>query len=858
MLSDAEFNITLTRTQIPTLPSGYLSRKHLFPLLDNDPSGTTLVIAPGGYGKSSLVAEWAQNKSAEVIWLTVASGDTINEMSAMLIAATRRIIPKFAPWFEIEQPIRPTEVVRRWGNELLKTGKNYIYVLDSLRSDEETDIEIANKLIEQFPSNLHFVVIRREEIQNIYATCASRGPIKVLTIEDLRFSEMEIESYLANAGLELTDENRSIFTASAGWPAAISLLRENIEKNGNTIDIENLMTSTVEPLRALTMIVIKNLESEILDACKRLSVLEIFSLEEAKFILGKDFSLDLISSIANKGEIFTLSRDPQGGYVFSPLVRQILIEILRREPELKDELHRNLIGYFEKKGKPSSAIDHAFQAGDESKISELFPDAARIKQAQGKGGDLIRWSVFAGDDSLDGELKKLTVKIAGHLAELDFGNAKFEIEKLRMRSVNSPLREFFEQFALGASCYSMLSLGNFTELEESISKLEIGVAELFLGVDDQINLLRMLAVKRYIFNDATGVEEIFNLSQELGKRTSLYTSHIFLSAIQAMHLHQRGEYRQAHEIATLALNQHLQQGFVGNHGPLDVMFISARCLLEFARPHEALAILEQIKTLSHQWKQWHWYVTADKHIIEFQTFSNQLTESISRIKESREFVETIDSPHQLQQLLDISEMAIRRRLNDFDRLEVLVNRTPVTRDTQHYRSMVDQFRGRKSLVEMARKLPESTPRDLIWKSLTDAELNLDSEKLALAAMHRAMQAGASVGARETFLRQSDEIGNLVIRVANDFPTVYNEELATAMAVRMKERGNAMTEGHQALTKRELEILRQLSTGRTLTVIAGELHISQNTMKTHLKNLYRKLSATDRNDALEKAKTLFLL
>ena len=858
MLSDAELDITLTRTQIPTLPSGYLSRKHLFPLLDNDPSGTTLVIAPGGYGKSSLVAEWAQNKSAEVIWLTVASGDTINEMSAMLIAATRRIIPKFAPWFEIEQPIRPTEVVRRWGNELLKTGENYIYVLDSLRSDEETDIEIANKLIEQFPSNLHFVVIRREEIQNIYATCASRGPIKVLTIEDLRFSEMEIESYLANAGLELTDENRSIITAAAGWPAAISLLRENIEKNGNSIDIENLITSTVEPLRALTMIVIKNLEREILDVCKRLSVLEIFSLEEAKFILGKDFSLDLISSIANKGEIFTLSRDPQGGYVFSPLVRQILIEILRREPELKDELHRNLIGYFEKKGKPSSAIDHAFQAGDESKISELFPDAARIKQAQGKGGDLIRWSVFAGDDSLDGELKKLTVKIAGHLAELDFGNAKFEIEKLRMRSVNSPLREFFEQFALGASCYSMLSLGNFTELEESISKLEIGVAELFLGVDDQINLLRMLAVKRYIFNDAPGVEEIFNLSQELGKRTSLYTSHIFLSAIQAMHLHQRGEYRQAHEIATLALNQHLQQGFVGNHGPLDVMFISARCLLEFARPHEALAILEQIKTLSHQWKQWHWYVTADKHIIEFQTFSNQLTESISRIKESREFVETIDYPHQLQQLLDISEMAIRRRLNDFDRLEVLVNRTPVTRDTQHYRSMVDQFRGRKSLVEMARKLPESTPRDLIWKSLTDAELNLDSEKMALAAMHRAMQAGAAVGARETFLRQSDEIGNLVIRVANDFPTVYNEELATAMAVRMKERGNAMTEGHQALTKRELEILRQLSTGRTLTVIASELHISQNTMKTHLKNLYRKLSATDRNDALEKAKTLFLL
>lgn len=140
----------------------------------------------------------------------------------------------------------------------------------------------------------------------------------------------------------------------------------------------------------------------------------------------------------------------------------------------------------------------------------------------------------------------------------------------------------------------------------------------------------------------------------------------------------------------------------------------------------------------------------------------------------------------------------------------------------------------------------------------DASIHLDAENIALPAMQRAMKVGSEVGARETFLRQRDEMGNLIIRIANDYPTVYNEELATAMAERMNERGNIMTVGHQALTKRELEILRQLSTGRTLTVIAGELHISQNTMKTHLKNLYKKLEANGRNDAVEKAKALFLL
>jgi DNA-binding NarL/FixJ family response regulator len=171
---------------------------------------------------------------------------------------------------------------------------------------------------------------------------------------------------------------------------------------------------------------------------------------------------------------------------------------------------------------------------------------------------------------------------------------------------------------------------------------------------------------------------------------------------------------------------------------------------------------------------------------------------------------------------------------------------------------VDEFRGKKVLQQDVKNLPEKTPRDLIWKHLTEASVNIDSEKIAMQAMHNAMKIGAEVGAKETFLRQENEMANYIIRIANSFPTVYNEELAAAAAERIKERETLMNKEHQALTKRELEILRQLSTGRTLTVIAGELHISQNTMKTHLKNLYRKLGADGRHDAVEKARDSFIL
>ena len=59
--------VTISRTLIPVLPPNYISRKNLFPLLENGPGSTTVVIGPAGYGKTSLVAEWASTKKEKVI-----------------------------------------------------------------------------------------------------------------------------------------------------------------------------------------------------------------------------------------------------------------------------------------------------------------------------------------------------------------------------------------------------------------------------------------------------------------------------------------------------------------------------------------------------------------------------------------------------------------------------------------------------------------------------------------------------------------------------------------------------------------------------------------------------------------------
>jgi DNA-binding CsgD family transcriptional regulator len=74
---------------------------------------------------------------------------------------------------------------------------------------------------------------------------------------------------------------------------------------------------------------------------------------------------------------------------------------------------------------------------------------------------------------------------------------------------------------------------------------------------------------------------------------------------------------------------------------------------------------------------------------------------------------------------------------------------------------------------------------------------------------------------------------------------------------MQEIASAKSES-PVLTKREIEIVKHLESGKPITAIGASLHISHNTMKTHLKNVYRKLGADGRDEAVEKAKSLGLI
>ena len=850
--------VTLSRTLPPAIPPHFLSRSGLFAHLNRSAPASTLVIAPAGYGKSSLVAEWASQQSDPVIWLTLAESDSLQEMSALFVQATRNVIPGFGRWFEDNQPMRPSEVVRRWGNDLLATGKNFIFVIDNLREEDARDVNVANKLVEQFPRNVRFVTMRRTPLQSLFEACSTRGETNIVDINDLKFSESEVDSIAESIGVDLSrEENQSAVSAARGWPTATSLILSQLA-SGENLAIENLMRTSQSPLAALARTAFDCLEEDDREMLIRLAIVPEFNHDLARQLLGERYVHSRINFIAADGQIISATSNPDQSFQFSRLMRSIFLEALSDREELKNSLNRILVDYYQRIGRSDLAMDAAFAARDQDMVSKLFRPAARIKQAEGKGDDLIRWSRYAGASPIDGRFKEESMIIAGRLSNLDFKGAQALLDKLDRTLSQAEEPEFLAQFSAASRCFIELSIADFAAFDKSLKRVMQAPGGVVIAPEEQIMVLRLAAAKSFILDETEELLQISLKAKELSAKSVTDISHAYLSAINSLALFNQGEYRQSFDEATMALRQFSRLRIVGLLGPVDLYFVAARCLLEFARREEAYEYFSRALELSREWSAWHWYVSADGYFARDLALKGQHQEAIERLQHCRKFIEEMNNPGSLQELVDMSEMFVRHQMGDVDRMAVLVDRGLDTFYVRQIAIIIDQERGRKTTDPRLKNLPTRNPREWIWKHIVGAIDNFSREQVATEEIRAALKIGAAVGARETFLRQGPELAKLIIKVAHENPTVYNEDLARAMAARMKEREMATQENNQSLTKREREILTHLATGRTLTVIAADLHISQNTMKTHLKNLYKKLGADGRTAAVEKAKTLFLI
>jgi len=852
--------VALARTLPPVLPPNFLTRKSILSNVAIDRAGVTLIAAPAGYGKTSLVTEYVSTLDFPFIWLSFDDSDSETSFNANLIQAVRNVLPNYADWFLPEEELSTPEVLRKILAEIANYSGRLILVLDNNRVKNADAAPLADFFLELVPNNVHTIAIRRNIPNGVLSRLQSIPNFKFFDKDDLAFSAAEIDSAASLLGVNL--ENPGVFEnlkAAHGWPAAVQLILNSFSRGANLNSDTNSFLEGSEQIKYLVHELLETMNAADIEVLVALSVLNEFSTETAEIVLQEKYSFSKINDFASEAIFIRHSPDPVNSFVFSPVVKAGLRKSSAvKEDEFK-KIHLRLSEYFESKGQPLKALEHAKLAGDQKRYRNLFRQSMRQLIAIGRGKDLLRMAELVGDNTSIGRIKRQTVELIGYTADFQYSNAQSLVSELLAASKGTEMENFITKFTAAASAYVDFATGLDDQLDRNVATaISASAKELDLSAIDKISILKVAVAKEIIYDSSDRIYELQETAISLAGDDSSVMMQYSLGAINACVLLYKGEFTSAHLAANNAISQAEREGYAGIFGPLDVMYVKARCLLEFSQVDAALVVFEQIRNLATAWKQYVWVYVAESFLARDMAIKGNPSGALELVRVGRDRVRDITFDNALIKYCDLTELFIRYTMNDWARVGILLERLPNFLLVERIRSIYEVATGKTPTFYDLKKMPNRTPKEQIYKCLAETEENIDREALALVSMRRALEIGAHIGAKETFLRQETQILNLIIHIAGEKPTVYLEDLASLITARLKSRNENLVVSSAALTKRELEILRHLETGKPISAIALTLHVSQNTMKTHLKNLYRKIGASGREEAVAKAKNLYIL
>ncbi|MEY4105204.1 MAG: hypothetical protein RLZZ478_567, partial [Actinomycetota bacterium] len=136
--------------------------------------------------------------------------------------------------------------------------------------------------------------------------------------------------------------------------------------------------------------------------------------------------------------------------------------------------------------------------------------------------------------------------------------------------------------------------------------------------------------------------------------------------------------------------------------------------------------------------------------------------------------------------------------------------------------------------------------------------NFDYPPKAREHLKNALAIAQEHGYRQYLLVQGDRFLSFLISAVAEMPSPFLERLARDAGELLRNKLTSTTVLPEPLTRREADILRHLASEKPIAKIASDLRITKNTMKTHLRHLYRKMGASDRRDAVQKGRELLNL
>lgn len=191
----------------------------------------TLISAPAGFGKTTLVSEWIIGCKHPVIWLSLDEGDSdLARFLMYFTAALQKVRENFGTgvleMLQSPQPPSNESILTTLLNEIAAIPDNFIFVLDDYHIIDSKPVDDALAfLLEHLPPQMHLIITTREDPDLPLARLRARGQLTELRAADLRFTPTEAAEFLNQMmGLNLSVENiAALETRTEGWIAGLQL-----------------------------------------------------------------------------------------------------------------------------------------------------------------------------------------------------------------------------------------------------------------------------------------------------------------------------------------------------------------------------------------------------------------------------------------------------------------------------------------------------------------------------------------------------------------------------------------------------------------------------------------------------------
>lgn len=866
-----------TRFRIPVLSTRFVRRARVTELLGRSIAHqVTLVTGPAGTGKTLAVADWTYEGTppGPVAWLSLDKGDAEGaRLWASMIAALAVAVPEVLPALEVPDWPDPDF----FAAAAARAGGDLVLVLDDVQAlDGGSALEALELLLRRPPDGLRIVMIARHDPPIALQRLRLEHQIGEVRFADLAFTEQEASLLLTKSGVNISDADLArLMSSTGGWAAALRLA---------ALALQAPSSGGIDPFGGVNFLVSEYLWDEVLRLLSpryanfllRTSIMDRVSAELAQALTGETDAHEVLQTLARE-QLLAHEVQDVGWFRTHSLLTEVLHARLRvSNPGLKRELHYRAALWFEEHGAWLEALDQAISSGDWDLTGQM---AMRSAPAILFGAERHRYVDLVARVSGGAASDQPEVLVARAIAAYcRHDEASMSVLAARAEPAIAQLPEPRRSTALLALrsliCAQAHRRGDALGMRAS-------------GVEAHALHSRLSAAEAPGWGDHRGLTLAARGAAELWSGQPGVAVELLTAAVKAYPSPPSSQYGQVYFEGLLAVAQAAKGRLAAAQATADAALTLARSqgrsrayeaqwawlalstvrlyAGDFAGAREARA---DCRSAAGEWLNPFVGATLQALSARQALSSGDLVGARRRLALAQEGLAKRPGMVLLETLLTSVQVDLELAGNNVEGATRALRRydaggwhpggKPASPDPlANSRARLALATGRPERVhgQVAHLLGgEGAGALQAWLSVAAAETRMRHDTLAMEAVGKALDLACAEGA-EVFIRRMARYLTTALHHHSDVVGTHRELVDDLLG-----RGGHVGESRQItpLTEREQAVLAYLPTMGSNAEIAAALGISENTVKQHLKSVYRKLSAASRREAVRVARANGLL